>query len=126
MSNIGEYTATNATLESALVPSTEAAKEYMDPVQDDSWVRHADFVKIENLIETENAATVKEEVLREYQASKKAADPDPVLEGMIYQEKFMNEYKQKASVQDKARAMSYKEKMMQNFRQNARHAAITE
>lgn len=125
MSNIGEYTSTNATLETALIPSTEAAKEYMNPVQDDTWVRHAEFVKMENLTENDHAAEMKEEILREYQASKKRVEPDPVLEGMLYQEKFMNEYKNSNSRQDKVKAMSYKESMMQNFRKNNRRE-ITE
>lgn len=126
MSHIGEYTATNATLESALLPSSEAAREYMDPVHDDSWLRHAEFVKMNSLMETEQAAAVKEEILRDYQASKKASEPDPVLEGMIYQEKFMKEYKQSSSIQDKVKALSYKEQIMQKFRENARQPAIME
>lgn len=117
MSCIGEYTATNATLETALIPSTEVAKEYMNPVQDDTWVRHAELVQLETLKDTEDGAEIKEEVLRDYQATKKVVEPDPVLEGMLYQERFMEDYKSQKSRQDKVKAMSYKETMLKNFRQ---------
>lgn len=115
MSHIGEYTANDVILEKALIPSTEEAKEYMNPVQDDTWVRHAEFVKIESLTETAPAAEIKKEILRDYQSSKKI-EPDPVLEGMLFQEKFMNEYKESSSRQDTVKAMGYREQMMQEFR----------
>lgn len=116
MSSIGEYTATNASLEAALVPSSEVAKEYMNPVQDDTWVRHAELIKIEDLKDTEVANDVKDEILQDYQANKKDQSMDPVLKKMIDEEKFINEYKCSHSRQDKVKAMSYKESMMQKYR----------
>eukprot|EP00796_Vickermania_ingenoplastis_P013268 gene13268-9111_t len=126
MSHIGEYTSTNASLETALIPSTEAAKEYINPVQDDTWVRHAELVRIDDLKETEYAAEVREELLRDHQAAKKNTDPDPVMEGMAYQEKFMSDYKNQSSRQDKVKASSYKDNMIKNFRRRREGQAITE
>lgn len=117
MSNIGEYTDMNATLEAALIPSSEAAKDYINPVQDDTWVRHAELVRLENLKDTDEGAEIKEEVLRDYQATKPVIEPDPVLEGMMYQERFMSDYKSQSSRHDKVKAMSYKDSMLKNFRQ---------
>lgn len=112
----------------ALTPSSEIAKDYINPVHDDTWVRHTEFTKLDKLKELSEEMASRDAMMRDYAADKrsstalKATQPQgdaeviQLVEGMEWKDTFMKEYKQSAGLNDRVKAVSYKNRMMDNFR----------
>lgn len=101
------------------MPKEQFVEFFMQPVQDDTWIRTEDIVKMEDYIATPGGEEIKKEILKEY-IEKRAAlgikREDKILEGMAYQEKVIENYI--LNEQDKAsrQATGYRKFMMTNFR----------
>lgn len=132
--NMNEFQPTEADVQASLAPP-EAAREFVNPVEDDTWLRHADLVRLEQLRSvSDEDVDAKRALMREYATSTQptadsrvpvtAASADAtmnsseaaIVEGMEWQEKFLDEYKRQNASEDKNKALTYKQKMMENFR----------
>ncbi|GET91506.1 hypothetical protein, conserved [Leishmania tarentolae] len=101
------------------MPSEEFAHFHMQPIQDDTWIRTAEIVHMENFVDTEDGKRIKKEILKEYvdeKARQGTLRSDPILEGMMYQEQFMEEYRKEARTDDAGKAQSYRLKLMEQHR----------
>ncbi|AYU81723.1 hypothetical protein, conserved [Leishmania donovani] len=101
------------------MPSEDFASLHLQPIQDDTWIRNAEIVHMENFVETEDGKRIKREILREYVEEKERQGtfhPDPILEGMIYQEKFMEAYRTNGRTVDADKAQSYRLKLLEKHR----------
>ncbi|KAG5496229.1 hypothetical protein JKF63_02530 [Porcisia hertigi] len=111
------------------MPSEEFADLLLQPLQDDRWIRHAEIVRMDNFVDTENGQRVKEEILREYIVEKQRQGtyhPDPILEGMLYQEQFMAAYRKESHSADASAARSYREKLMGEHRRARAIKSVSE
>lgn len=101
------------------MPKEEFVEFFLQPVQDDTWIRKEDIVKIEEYLASEEGEEVKKEILREY-IEKRAAlgvkKEDKVLEGMAYQEKVMEDYMVNDQEIVTSKVKNYRQFIMTNFR----------
>lgn len=101
------------------MPKEEFVEFFLQPVQDDTWIRQEDIVKIEEYLASEEGEEVKKEILREY-IEKRAAlgvkKEDKVLEGMAYQEKVMEDYLVNDQEIVTSKVKNYRAFIMSNFR----------
>lgn len=101
------------------MPKEQFVEFFLQPIQDDTWIRTEDIVTMEDYIATPGGEEIKKEILKEY-IEKRAAlgikREDKILEGMAYQEKVIENYM--LNEQDKAsrQVMGYRKFMMTNFR----------
>lgn len=104
------------------MPQEEFIEFYCQPIQDDTWIRHEDIVKMEDMIETEGGEAIKKEILKEYieehVRTGQTAPPDPILEGMLMQEQFMREYQQNERRADHSKADTYREILVSRYRRS--------
>ncbi|CCW62818.1 unnamed protein product [Phytomonas sp. EM1] len=127
-----------------VAPAEDMIMEYVSPLQDDSWVRQSVFVHIEELADPNTEMVHKKELLRAHALAsmrKMTADKisnsdmpadminddenllveiprrkDPILEGIEYQERFLEQYKIEHFAEDRVRASNYKQIMLQGYR----------
>lgn len=101
------------------MPKDQFIEFFLQPVQDDTWIRQEDIVKMEAYIDSPEGEEIKKEILREY-IEKRAAEgikrEDKVLEGMAYQEKVMEDYLLNHKGEVSQKVSSYREFIMSNFR----------
>lgn len=91
----------------------------VQPIEDDTWIRTEQIVHMEQLADTEVGESVKAEVLKEYKEELERQGnyrTDPILQGMLYQEKFMEEYQRGERSDDAAKAKSYRHRLVEDFR----------
>ncbi|CBH18549.1 hypothetical protein, conserved [Trypanosoma brucei gambiense DAL972] len=103
----------------SLVPDDVVIRDYLSCINDDTWVRHAELVNMSDLKETESEEVVKEEVLRAYIEERRRSNTerrDLVMEGIQWQERFMEEYKRDQRTRDMSEAASYKQGLISSFR----------
>ncbi|CAJ1033962.1 hypothetical protein Q4I32_006636 [Leishmania shawi] len=101
------------------MPSEEFASLHLQPLQDDTWIRHAPIVHMDNFVQTATEERVKQEILKDYTEAKERLGtnrPDPILEGMMYQEQFMEAYRKDAHTVDADKAHSYRRQLLENHR----------
>lgn len=101
------------------MPTEEFASLHLQPLQDDTWIRTAEIVHMENLVETEGGERIKREILKDYIEEKERQgtyQTDPILEGMLYQEQFMAAYRKDAHDEDAGKARSYRARLMEDHR----------
>ncbi|KEG15396.1 hypothetical protein DQ04_00091300 [Trypanosoma grayi] len=113
----------------SLIPDDVVIRDYLSCINDDTWVRHAELVNLSDLQETEHEEAVKEEVLRTYiderRRSRADVPRDLIMEGILWQERFMEEYKRDQRSQDRTEATSYKQSLMESFRTKRTDPHIT-
>lgn len=144
--HLDNFKPTEKEVEASLLPP-EVAREYMNPVEDDTWVRHADLVHVEELraVNADDVAA-KRALLQGYASSAggpstsasatkattghlstsnnpHTSEAAAIMEGMAWQEKFLTDYKKQNGFEDKGKALGYKQKMMENFRKKHGTAA---
>ncbi|KAK7199776.1 Paraflagellar Rod Proteome Component 9 [Novymonas esmeraldas] len=115
LANIGEGHATAM----LTMPSEEFASLHLQPLQDDTWIRHAEIVRVDNLVENQEGERIKREILRDYAGEKARQGTtrrDPILEGMMYQEQFMTAYRKESHTEDADKARSYRRQLMEDHR----------
>ncbi|ORC88311.1 uncharacterized protein TM35_000171830 [Trypanosoma theileri] len=116
-------------IQNALVPDDVVIRDYLNCINDDTWVRHAELVRLSDLKETPHEEAVKEEVLRSYIEERRRSNAelprDLIMEGILWQEKFMDEYKKEHRSQDKEEASNYKKALMERFRNKRSDRQIT-
>nr|CCC95998.1 unnamed protein product [Trypanosoma congolense IL3000] len=103
----------------SLVPDDVVIRDYLSCINDDTWVRHAELVNFSDLRDTETGEVEKEKVLRSYIEERRRNNNerrDLVMEGILWQEKFMEEYKRGQRTQDGTEATNYKKALMSKFR----------
>lgn len=101
------------------MPSEDFASLHLQPLQDDTWIRQEQIVHMENLVETEGGERIKKEILKDYieeKARQGTYKTDPILEGMLYQENLMRDYRQSRHTEDAATAKTYRQKLMEEHR----------
>lgn len=101
------------------MPSEDFASLHLQPLQDDTWIRQEQIVHMEDLVETEGGERIKKEILKDYieeKARQGTYRPDPILEGMMYQENLMREYRESKHTEDAAKAQSYRQQLMEEHR----------
>ncbi|KAH9578821.1 hypothetical protein LSM04_005450 [Trypanosoma melophagium] len=107
-------------IHNSLVPDDVVIRDYLNCINDDTWVRHAELVHVSDLKETPHEEAVKEEVLRTYIEERRRSNAelprDLIMEGILWQEKFMDEYKKEHRTHDKEEASNYKKSLMESFR----------
>ncbi|KAG5470571.1 hypothetical protein LSCM1_01815 [Leishmania martiniquensis] len=114
-----EVAQVGVTTEVLTMPPEEFANLHLQPLQDDSWIRHAEIVHMDNFVDTEGGERVKQEILKEYTEVKERQGThrsDPILEGMMYQEQFMEAYRKDAHNADADKAHSYRSKLLEEHR----------
>lgn len=107
------------------VVALENNEDITEPLQDDDWIRRAQFVELEALQDPQTAMTVKEQIMRDFYATHPemrdqiaaAHEQDPILRGMLYQEDYMQTYKQSERPNDKKKAISYKRELLETYKQ---------
>ncbi|KAH8603480.1 hypothetical protein ERJ75_001826400 [Trypanosoma vivax] len=105
----------------SLVPDDVIVRDYLSCVNDDTWVRQAELVKLSDLKESEHEDAVKKEVLSTYIEERMKTDGvrrDPVMEAFLWQEEFMKDYKENKHTQDRSEATNYRKQLMEKFRKN--------
>ncbi|EKF33258.1 hypothetical protein MOQ_002881 [Trypanosoma cruzi marinkellei] len=104
----------------SLIPDDEVIRDYLSCINDDTWVRHAELVHLSDLKETPHEELVKKEVLRTFIEERSRSGVmmprDLIMEGILWQERFMEEYKKEQRSQDNKEASNYKESLMSSFR----------
>lgn len=113
----------------SLIPDDVIIRDYLSCINDDTWVRHAELVRLSDLKESDDEEVVKQEVLRTFieERRQSGADTqkDPIMEGILWQEKFMEEYKRDHRSEDKQEAGNYKAFLMDKFRAKRGNQGIT-
>ncbi|KPA84718.1 hypothetical protein ABB37_01220 [Leptomonas pyrrhocoris] len=102
------------------MPAEDFVSLHLQPLQDDTWIRHEQIVRMENLVDTEGGERIKKEILKDFIEEKQRQGTyrkDPILEGMMFQEELMREYCKTQHSSDAAKAQSYRMKMMAEHRQ---------
>lgn len=115
-------------LSSALtMPQGDFIDFYCQPIEDDTWIRHEDIVKLENLIDTEGGEAIKQEILKDYIEERirsgETIAPDPILEGMMIQEQYIREYQETDAAADAQKASDYRKTLVSRFRNKAQAPA---
>ncbi|KAF8279378.1 putative Paraflagellar Rod Proteome Component 9 [Trypanosoma cruzi] len=104
----------------SLIPDDVVIRDYLSCINDDTWVRHAELVQLSDLKETPHEELVKKEVLRTFIEERRRSGlevpRDLIMEGILWQERFMEEYKREQRSQDKKEASNYKQSLMSKFR----------
>ncbi|KAG5470984.1 hypothetical protein CUR178_02291 [Leishmania enriettii] len=101
------------------MPPGEFVSLHLQPLQDDTWIRHAELVHMDNFVGTEGGERVKQEVLKDYTHEKERLGTyrsDPILEGMVYQERFMEAYRKDAHTADADKAHTYRSRLLEEHR----------
>lgn len=101
------------------MPSEDFVSLQLQPLQDDTWIRQEQIVHMENLVDTEGGERVKKEILKDFMEEKVRQGTyrmDPILEGMMYQENLMREYRKNQHSEDAAKAQSYRQQLMDEHR----------
>lgn len=109
------------------MPTNEFIEYHMQPIEDDSWIRHEEIVHIEDLTENERGQTIKKSILQDYRCvieQNGGARMDPILEGMLYYESFMDDYRSSSYKNDSNKAHCYRTSLVEQFRK--KHTAPTE
>lgn len=121
-----DFRPTEESVRAALAPPA-AVKAFMNPVEDDTWVRQTQLVKLEALRAGNDDVAAKRALLAEHTSCpnhtlRRTADgvvqseEASIIAGMEWQGKFIKEYKQQSASEDRNRALDYKEQMVQKFR----------
>lgn len=101
------------------MPKEEFVEFFLQPVQDDTWIRREDIVKIEDYIASPGGEEIKKEILREYIEKREALGikrEDKILEGMAYQQKVLENYMLNDQESASRKVSGYRHFMMNNFR----------
>lgn len=99
---------------------TDELDIYVNPIDDDGWVRQADLVCLDQLRDSEDIP-VKQDLLTTFMSTNTEVAAtlrsDPILEGMMWQERFIDDYKRRELAKDEVKATDYKKQMLERFRQ---------
>lgn len=101
------------------MPKEEFVEFFLQPVQDDTWIRREDIVKMEDYIASPGGEEIKKEILRDYIEKREALGikrEDKILEGMAYQEKVLENYMLNDQENMSRKAAGYRHLIMNNFR----------